>query len=178
MESIKSTIEYLVKEGAVIGGAPLTFLVFFIGAALLLSKFLSWWHRREIDGFKSTVENLRSHVQLCNARIDGLKTEADNLRNALEKTQIAGSSALAPVMYGNSTIRAAFQELTTHPVMLYTFTPPISSKDSPERLAAYKRLEETGLVKIQEKDGIFSVVATPEAAKMYQLIDELHSVAG
>src|SRR6266567_2412247 len=112
MESIKSTIEYLVKEGAVIGGAPLTFLVFFIGAALLLSKFLSWWHRREIDGFKSTVENLRSHVQLCNARIDGLKTEADNLRNALEK------------------------------------------------------------------DGIFSVVATPEAAKMYQLIDELHSVAG
>lgn len=178
MESIKTTIEYLAKEGSVILGAPVIFLVFLIGITLLLSKLFSWWNYREINALKATVENLKAVIQMDSARIDGLKTEAENLRNALEEPSIAGSTKLAPVMYGNSAIRTAFQEVTEHPVTLYTFTPSLQSKDSPERLAAYKRLEETGLVKVQEANGIFSVVATPEAARMYQLIDELHRVAG
>jgi len=178
MESIKSTIDYLVNEGAVILDAPIAFSAFCIGIALLEFRLFSWWNRRELDVVKSTVENLKSVVQMADARIEGLITEAKNLKNALAETSVAGSATLAPVTYGNTAIQTAFQEVTAHPVTLYTFTPSLQSRDSPERLAAYKRLEETGLVTILKKDGTFSVTATPEAAKMYRLIDDLHRVTG
>ena len=113
---------------------------------------------------------LKANEKLKDARIGDLQDENKRLASELEKRGSAPAQIL-PVMYGNATVKSAFLEIAEpgRSVKLLGFPSEWSDIDL-ARVAAFMRLREVGLAKIESTSPNTSVVSGTAASASYASI--------
>jgi len=154
-------LDRLEQEWPLILAAPYThwlLLLAILGAAVWIAHL---WNRREMKAIKA-------EGNLKDERIAGLKTENEKLSKEIEKK--GKTSTPIPVEYGSASIQDAFLEIRTpgHAITFYGTPKDWSARDI-TRFAAFTRLQETGLAKIENLTipTVSSVVSGTSAAFEY-----------
>lgn len=136
-----------VSEWPVISAAPTIF--FFLAIAIFGVAFgiAHLWTRREMNALKAEMNALRVNEKVQETRIGDLKDENKSLAAALEKQ----GSAPAAVVYGNTSVQAAFLEISQPGQLIKFYGVPADWDDQGlDKFARFMRLKEAGLAKIEQ----------------------------
>lgn len=170
-DGMLSIIKDIFAEWCVISQAPLIFAAFSVAVVILNWLFFRWLYSHQLRNEKSSSENYKGVIKLHEATISSLRTENENLRKDAPQKRGDGHPELSSVTHGNTAIRAMFTDLVskrgvpipTHPTDSTKWKRAIwdySSADF-ERLAAARRLIETGLATVEEiEPGSYTLTGT------------------
>jgi hypothetical protein len=165
MGEIKAFIEWMAKEGRVIWDAPVTFGLAVLLVVGICAKVFSFLYRHQIKNLTETTNNQRSVINLVEKERDGYKAEAENYIKEIEKFQTTPvPRAALPIMHGNNAIGFAFGQVTSAPTHTVTIKGAPKSSNDYEKIAAFMRLQELGLVKIEYPKMGTTVVTSTSAA--------------
>jgi hypothetical protein len=135
-------IDRLVAEWPVISSAPFTHWLVLLAILIAAAGFAHLWNRREMSA-------LNAESRLKDARLTELRTENERLGS--EVTKKGERSQPIPVQYGSDTVKTAFLEIRKPDRSVTFFGAPADwSKRDISRFAAFTRLQEAGLAKIEQ----------------------------
>ncbi|HXM82092.1 MAG TPA: hypothetical protein VN929_09205 [Burkholderiales bacterium] len=146
-------IDRLVEEWPVIAAAPYSFWLLMLAILVAAAGLAHLWNRREMSAIKAEKASADATTKLTEKERDVYKSEAENYKKDLEKAnKLSGPSQLAPVSYGNTEVREAFVQVSSMPIGKITIygTPSEWTDEDIGRFAAFTRLQEAGLAKIEQ----------------------------
>lgn len=112
-------------------------------------------------------EKKASTIKLQEKQIENLKDENDSLTKALSNSNaLSGPVEAVPVNFGNTSVQSAYVEIIKQPAQTIKIygQPSQWTDEQISKIAAFTRLQEAGLVKVEHPTSSATTVASTSAA--------------